>query len=94
MSSIAETRLPLERIRQGVDWSKPTAATDLNLVLRKLALEYVNAYREGGNARLAEYRDQERPTFVAKEFESMVHRMPELTEYLQVLRLYLLVFPQ
>ena len=31
---------------------------------------------------LAEYRDSDRPTFVAKEFESMINRMPELTEYL------------
>ena len=62
-------RTSLERIRQGVDWSKPTAATDLNLVLRKLALEYVNAYREGGNARLAGISGPAGPTFVAKEFD-------------------------
>jgi hypothetical protein len=84
----------LELLRTRVDWSKPTAAADVNALVRQLALEYVNAYREGGNARLAEYRDQERPTFVAKEFESMIQRMPEMTEYLHDLRRYLLEYPK
>ena len=81
-------------MRQTVDWSKPTAAADVNALAKKLALEYATAYREGGNSRLAEYRDQDRPTFVAKEFESMVNRMPELTEYLPDLRRYLLEYPK
>ncbi len=84
----------LERVRKAVDWSKPTASADVNALVKQLALEYAKAYREGGNSRLAEYRDQDRPTFVAKEFESMVNRMPELTEYMPDLRRYLLEYPK
>jgi hypothetical protein len=84
----------LERIRKGVDWSKPTAKTDAETIARQLILEYAKAYREGGNSRLAEYRDRDRPTFVAKEFETMVNRMPELTEYMPDIRRYLLEFPK
>jgi hypothetical protein len=84
----------LDRVRKTVDWSKPTASADVNALARQLALEYATAYREGGNARLAEYRDRDRPTFVAKEFESMVNRMPELTEYLPDIRRYLLEYPK
>jgi hypothetical protein len=84
----------LERIRKAVDWSKPTVKADAEAIVRQLALEYAKAYREGGNSRLAEYRDLDRPTFVAKEFESMVNRMPELTEYMPDLRRYLLEYPK
>jgi hypothetical protein len=56
-------------------------------------LEYVNGYLEGGNARLATYRDSGRPTFVAQEFASMIDRMPSLVVYLPDLRKYLLDFP-
>ena len=45
------SQLALDRMRQTVDWSKPTAAADVNALARKLALEYTTAYREGGNAR-------------------------------------------
>jgi hypothetical protein len=57
-------------------------------------LQYVNGYLEGGNARLAVYRDSDRPTFVAKEFASMIDRMPSLTEYLPELQRYLLDYPK
>lgn len=83
----------LDRLRKEVNFASPSARTDVERLMRQLALEYVNAYREGGNARLAVYRDAARPTFVAAEFESLVNRMPELTTYLPDLRRYLLEYP-
>ena len=61
--------------------------------MRRLALDYVTGYLEGGNARLAVYRDNSRPTFVANEFRSMVDKMPELTTNMPNLRTYLLEYP-
>ena len=84
----------LTRIQREIDWSKPTASADVNRSVRKLALEYVNGYLEGGNARLAQYRDGERPTFVAQEFAAMVDRMPALTQFLPDLKKYLLEYPK
>jgi hypothetical protein len=84
----------IDRLRKEVNWSKPSARTDLERLFRQVAVDYVNAYREGGNARLAVYRDAARPTFVAVEFESLVNRMPELTNYLPELRRYLLEYPK
>jgi hypothetical protein len=84
----------LTRIQKETDWSKPTATADVERSIRKLALEYVNGYLEGGNARLATYRDSERPTFVAQEFASMVDRMPEFTENLPDVKRYLLDYPK
>ena len=84
----------LKRVRQEIDWSKPTAADDADRLARRLMLEYVQGYLEGGNARLATYRDSDRPTFVGAEFASMIDRMPSLTEYLPDLKNYLLNYPK
>jgi hypothetical protein len=76
-----------------VEWRKPTAKADTTALLRRLALDYVNGYREGGNARLGIHRDRERPTFVANEFRSMIERLPRLRAELPDLTRYLLDFP-
>lgn len=46
------------------------------------------------NERLAVYRDNERPTFVAREFRTMIDQMPELTTYMPDMRRYLLEYPK
>jgi hypothetical protein len=84
----------ITRLRGEIDWSKPTAANDVEQLARRLMLDYVNGYLEGGNARLATYRDTGRPTFVAREFASMIDRMPSLVVYLPDLRRYLLNYPK
>ncbi|MGE5813931.1 MAG: hypothetical protein ACM36C_05555 [Acidobacteriota bacterium] len=84
----------LQTLRTEVDWRKPTARADANAVFRRLALQYVNGYREGGNARLAVYRDKDRPTFVANEFRSMIERLPRLGTELPDLTRYLLEYPK
>lgn len=86
-------RQALERFRTEIDWNSPNWRAAANALMRKLAHDYVNAYLEGGNGRLAIYRDSSRPTFVAREFRSMVDQMPELTAYMPALRRYLLDFP-
>ena len=84
----------LVRIQKETDWSKPTATADVERSIRRLALDYVTAYLEGGNSRLAVYRDAARPTFVAQEFAAMLDRMPSLTTYLPDLKTYLLEYPK
>ena len=84
----------LLRLQKQIDWSKPTATADVERSMRRWALEYVTGYLEGGNSRLAAYRDTERPTFVAQEFAGMIDRMPFLATYLPDLRRYLLEFPE
>ena len=62
----------LARIQKEIDWSKPDAAAGWIGPSGKLALDYTTAYLQGGNSRLAVYRDGKRPTFVAEEFTSMI----------------------
>ncbi|HXV64546.1 MAG TPA: hypothetical protein VEK15_27865, partial [Vicinamibacteria bacterium] len=83
----------LARIRADVDWESENALEAAESVVRELAYEYVTGYLEGGNHRLAVYRDKSRPTFVAEEFRSMIGQMPELTAFLPDVRRYLLEYP-
>jgi hypothetical protein len=84
----------LERFRTKVDWSSAKAPDAANAIAQQLAFDYATSYLQGGNERLAVYRDQSRPTFVAQEFRSMIDKMPELTLYLPEMRRYLLEFPR
>jgi hypothetical protein len=83
----------LRTLRAEVDWSKPTAKEDATALFRRLALQYVNGYREGGNAKLAVHRDKDRPAFVADEFHSMIDRLPRLAADLPDLTRFLLEYP-
>jgi hypothetical protein len=83
----------VQTLRGEVDWRKPTARADANALFRRFAFQYVNGYREGGNARLAVYRDHDRPTVVATEFRSMIDRLPRLGAELPDLTRYLLEYP-
>ena len=62
--------------------------------MRRFAQQYVLGYLEGGNDRLAVYRDSSRPTFVGREFGAMVGEMPSLTGYWPNMRRYLLRYPK
>jgi len=84
----------LARVRKEVDFSRSDARAQVEMLMRRLAVDYVNAYREGGNSRLAVYRDGAKPTFVANEFRELVGNMPELAEYLPSTRQYLLDYPK
>jgi hypothetical protein len=84
----------LRRFQTEIDWRAPNRNDAANAILRQLALAYVTGYLEGGDERLAVYRDSSRPTFVAREFRLMVDQMPELTTFMQNLRTYLLGFPR
>jgi hypothetical protein len=83
----------IERFRSGVDWAGSSAQDGADAVMRQLALEYVNGYREGGNKRLAVLRDKSRPAFIDQELRGMIEKMPELTSYLPEIRRDLLDFP-
>ena len=84
----------LQAFRTGVNWNGPDTQAAAEAVMRRLAFEYVMGYLEGGNERLAVYRDNSPPMFVAEEFRSMVNGMPSLTTYLPSIRRYLLEYPK
>ncbi len=83
----------LARFQTEINWNAPNPAAAVDALMRQLALQYVTGYVEGGNERLAVYRDKARPAFVAAEFRAMVAEMPELTDYMPDVRRYLLEYP-
>jgi hypothetical protein len=83
----------LQAFQAEVDWKVPATQAAAAAVMRRLAYQCVTGYLAGGNGRLAVYRDNSRPTFVAEEFRSMVDQMPSLTTYMPDLRRYLLDYP-
>jgi hypothetical protein len=84
----------LQRLQSEINWTAPGARADATALIRRLALEYVTRYLEGGNDQLAVYRDRSRPRFVADELRSMIDQMPELTTYIPDARRYLLGYPK
>lgn len=82
----------LHTFRTHVHWGTSTEKADADTAFRRLAFEYVNGYRDGGNSRLAVYRDADDPVFVAEEFRSMIERAPSLARMPELLK-YLLEYP-
>lgn len=77
-----------------VDWSSPDAHSRVNELARRSALEYIEAYRRGGNKELAIYVDSERPRFVAEEFADLIQRTSLLPAAAPSLADFLLRFPE
>ena len=82
-----------DRLQQ-IDWSAPDATAQVNTLARRTAVEYLQAYRAGGNAELAVYRDSDRPQFIAREFADMVQTTRRLPDTLPELSDYLLNYPK
>ena len=84
----------LDLLRSQVKWNQPSTKADVTAIVRRLALEYVTGYLDGGNEKLAVYRDKDRPTFVANEFRSMIEDLPPLDQHLPDMKRYLLEYPR
>ena len=77
-----------------IDWKAPDAASRVNALARRTSLEYVEAYRKGGNSELAIYLDSDRPQFIAAEFAEMVGRARLWPDTLRPLADVLLGYPK
>jgi len=82
-----------DRLKQ-IDWKAPDAAARVTDLARRTSLDYLEAYRKGGNSELAIYLDSDRPQFVAGEFTEMVGRADLWTDALRPLANFLLDYPQ
>jgi len=92
-----EVQLPseaMETLQRSVNWSAPDVATEVNVLARKMALEALARYQEGGNAALGTYRDKNHPAAVGDTFQSLLSRSKALPVYLPDLDRYLLEYPK
>jgi hypothetical protein len=77
-----------------IDWKGRDVAAQVNALARQMALDYVRAYRAGGNGELAVYLDSSRPQFVADEFVSLTRRLQDLPDPTSALADYLVGYPR
>jgi len=84
----------LSELQSQIDWSAQNAHEEVVRFLHERILEYANAYVKGGNASLAEYRNESKPQFVAKEFAALLENSPYLLQYRPKLHAYLLDYPK
>src|SRR5215469_4187222 len=92
-----EVQLPaesMEEFQRSVDWSAPDAEEQVNRAARKMALQALLGYQQGGNAALGIYRDKSHPTEVAETFQSLLSRSKALPAYLPEFDRYLLDYPK
>jgi hypothetical protein len=76
-----------------IDWSAPDVAARISAFVRQSSLDYVIAYRKGGNKELAVYLDSDRPQFIAREFDEMISRVNLWPDVLPALATYLRGYP-
>jgi hypothetical protein len=91
-----EIQLPaesMEEFQKSMNWSETDVADQANRLARKMALEALLQYEQGGNAALGTYRDKNHPAAVAETFESLLSRTKALPVYLPDLNNYLLQYP-
>jgi len=91
-----EVQLPsesMEEFQKAVNWSAPDAADQVNRVARRMALEALVRYIQGGNVALGTYRDKNHAAEVAETFRSLLSRSKALPAYLPDLDHYLLDYP-
>src|SRR5215470_988153 len=84
----------MDTFKQSVNWSAPDVASQANRLGRKMALEALQRYIQGGNAALGTYRDKKHPAVVAETFQSLLSRSKGLPVYLPELDRYLLEYPE
>jgi hypothetical protein len=83
----------IEAFQQSVDWSSPDSADQVNRLAKKMTIEAITRYKQGGNAALGTYRDKAHPSVVADTFRSLLSRSRALPVYLPELNRYLLDYP-
>ena len=91
-----EIQLPaesMEEFQKSVNWSATDAAEQSNRLARRMALQALLQYQQGGNAALGTYRDKNHPAAVAETFEALLSRLKALPLYLPDLNNYLLEYP-
>jgi hypothetical protein len=95
--SDCDVQLPAEKIqefRTKIDWSSANSVTQVNHLVKDMALKALLAYQQGGNTALGIYEDKDVPTRVSKQFKSLLTRSKLLPETFPALHSYLLSYPK
>lgn len=84
----------LGQFRGELKLSAPDYEAKANSLARRILLDYVKAYLQGGNLALIEYHDQENRVRLAEEYRSLLEQSRFLTDYAPEFHKYLEDFPK
>lgn len=90
---IKMSRDAMERVRREIDWAAPNARARTTDLMRRMIVEHVAAYMQGGAFAMAVYVDKERPLDTSAEFRKLLAASPYLVEYVPAFHHYLADFP-
>jgi hypothetical protein len=77
---------------RALDWEAEDAAERANGLARRMIVDFLESYREGGNQSLGLFHDKEKPLLVGRQFEEMMED-PDLPVYFPELFRFLLHYP-
>jgi len=83
----------IKRFASEVPWQAPDASARAAALYRSILFSYLQAYRTGGVAKLAQYQDQEQPVRLAGEIAALWSARPSLLERAPEFDAYLRQFP-
>jgi hypothetical protein len=83
----------IEEFNKAIDWSSPTAKTQVENMVRLRAATYVNNYRRGGAGAMVTYGDEKEAKRAADHFASLLKESPYLFDYLPAFHKYLAGYP-
>src|SRR5262249_6510549 len=90
---IKMSRAAMERLRREIDWTAADARDRTADLMRRMLVEHVAAYMQGGALAMAVYVDKERPLDTSAEFRRLLAESPYLVEYVPDFHRYLSEFP-
>ncbi len=91
---IKMARVAMERVRREIDWKAPDARARATDLMRRMLVDYVAAYMQGGTAEMATYVDKDRPLETPAEFRKLLAASPYLVEYVPAFHRYVEDFPR
>lgn len=83
----------IDEFSKAIDWSSPTARTQVENMVRLRSATYVNNYRRGGTAAMVAYGDQKETRSASEVFSSLLAESPYLFDYVPAFHKYLAAYP-
>jgi hypothetical protein len=83
----------IEEFSSKIDWSSPTAKTQVENLVRQRAATYVNNYRRGGTAAMTAYGDEKQTRSTSEAFTALLAESPYLFDYMPTFHKYLEAYP-
>jgi len=84
----------LTALREAVDWNAPNHAEAVNQLVRRSAVDYVNAYKARGDAALVVFNDDDEPVSVREHWLDLLSESTTYAEYVPELIEYLRRYPE